>query len=88
MAEMASTSATEAVEDDNEEYGPTSIKKLEGQGITANDIKKLEEAGYRTVESIAFAPKKHLAAIKGIGDSKVDKLVVRYQEFFSKLHVN
>ena len=32
----------------------------------ASDIKKLEEAGYNTIESVAYAPKKALIAIKGI----------------------
>lgn len=75
MMGMGSTSTAETVEEDNEECGPTSIKKLEGQGITGNDIKKLEEAGYHTVEAVAFAPKKHLSSIKGIGEAKVDKIV-------------
>lgn len=78
--------------DEEEEFGPQSIKKLEVSwpkqqkkkravfvvksprlkfnsnicfnfqvnGITSGDIKKLEEAGFHTVESIAFTPKKHL----------------------------
>lgn len=33
-------------------------------GITSGDIKKLEEAGYHTVESVAFAPKKHLLYVR------------------------
>ena len=31
----------------------------------ASDVKKLAEAGYNTVESVAYAPKKALLAIKG-----------------------
>ena len=46
------------------------------QGISATDVKKLEEAGYYTVESIAFAPKKSLLAIKGISEAKADKIAV------------
>jgi len=54
--------------------GPTPISKLEGNGITSADIKKLEEGGFRTVESVAYAPKKNLLSIKGVSENKVDKL--------------
>uniref|UniRef100_A0A8D9A0Q9 DNA repair protein RAD51 homolog 1 n=1 Tax=Cacopsylla melanoneura TaxID=428564 RepID=A0A8D9A0Q9_9HEMI len=60
---------------EEEDIGPTLIKKLEGNGITAGDIKKLEEAGYHTVESIAYTPKKNLTTIKGISEAKADKLL-------------
>lgn len=73
---VSSMSTTVAVEEDQEDLGPTLIKKLEGQGITAGDLKKLQEAGYNTVEAIAFAPKKHLITIKGITEAKADKIVV------------
>ena len=48
----------------------------QGNGISSTDIKKLEEAGFFTVESVAFAPKKTLLAIKGISEAKADKIVV------------
>lgn len=44
-------------------------------GISANDVKKLQEAGFQTVESIAYAPKKELLAIKGISEAKADKVL-------------
>lgn len=75
MSSALSTATTQAVEVE-EELGPTLIKKLEGNGITAGDIKKLEEAGYHTVESIAYTPKKNLTSIKGISEAKADKLLV------------
>lgn len=40
------------------------------------DIRRLMEAGYHTVESVAFATKKNLMQIKGMGDAKIDKLIV------------
>jgi hypothetical protein len=43
-------------------------------GIGAADIKKLQEAGYNTIESIAFAAKKVLAQVKGITEAKAEKL--------------
>jgi DNA repair protein RAD51 len=55
---------------------------VQGNGISAADIKKLEEAGFYTVESVAFAPKKMLLAIKGISEAKADKIVVRFISYF------
>ncbi|GBM19055.1 DNA repair protein RAD51 1 [Araneus ventricosus] len=47
----------------------------DGNGISAGDIKKLQEAGFYTVESVAFTPKKCLLAIKGISEAKADKIM-------------
>jgi DNA repair protein RAD51 len=44
-------------------------------GINANDIKKLKEAGFNTVESIVFTSKKNLILIKGLTDAKLDKII-------------
>ncbi|XP_050438554.1 DNA repair protein RAD51 homolog 1 [Adelges cooleyi] len=74
-AQSSHTAAVQVTEEDNEEYGPQPIAKLEGQGITSGDIKKLQEAGYHTMESIAFATKKHLITIKGISEAKADKIL-------------
>lgn len=75
MSAVASMPVTQE-EEEFEDTGPTSIKQLEGQGITSGDIKKLEEAGYYTVEDIAFTPKKQLLLIKGISEAKADKIIV------------
>ena len=37
---------------------------------------KLREAGYHTVESIAFTPKKQLLGIKGISEVKAEKILI------------
>ena len=37
-------------------------------------MKKLGDAGYHTVESVAYAPKKALLTIKGISEAKADKI--------------
>ncbi|KAF9169348.1 recombinase rad51 [Entomortierella chlamydospora] len=50
-------------------------EKLEECGIQAADVKKLKDAGYYTVESIAFTPKKTLLTIKGISEAKADKIL-------------
>ncbi|GBN68385.1 DNA repair protein rhp51 [Araneus ventricosus] len=70
------------VEEEDIEYGPQKIKKLEGNGISAGDIKKLQEAGFYTVESVAFTPKKCLLAIKGISEAKADKIMVSHEHPF------
>ncbi|XP_022090666.1 DNA repair protein RAD51 homolog A [Acanthaster planci] len=62
-------------EDCQEDFGPLMIGRLESQGISANDVKKLEEAGLHTVESVAYATKKELCNIKGISEAKADKIL-------------
>nr|CAD7404885.1 unnamed protein product [Timema poppensis] len=74
-ATTSSASSTTQQEDEAEEFGPQMINKLEAQGIGGPDIKKLQEAGYHTVEAVAFAPKKHLLTIKGISEAKADKII-------------
>ena len=44
-------------------------------GINSNDIKKLKEAGFNTVESIIYTSKKNLINIKGLTDAKLDKII-------------
>ena len=51
---------------------------IQANGISATDVKKLEDAGFYTVESVAYAPKKMLIEIKGISDAKADKIIVSY----------
>ena len=43
-------------------------------GIAANDIQKLNDAGFHTVESIAHATTRKLEDVKGISEAKVKKL--------------
>jgi DNA repair protein RAD51 len=72
--EQASTSS--AMADTQDQFGPLSVTKLEVNGITAADIKKLQEAGLHTIEAVAYTPRKMLLAIKGISDQKADKILV------------
>lgn len=51
------------------------IPSFKEHGISANDVKKLQEAGFHTIESVAYTPKKALLAIKGISEAKADKLL-------------
>jgi len=62
-------------EEEVEDGGPILVSKLEQHGISANDIKKLTESGFFTVESLAYTPKKALLAIKGISEAKADKIL-------------
>ncbi|CAG9764989.1 unnamed protein product [Ceutorhynchus assimilis] len=72
----ASTTTVAAEEEDvQDDGGPLPVARLEGNGINAGDIKKLVEAGYHTVESVAYAPKKYLITIKGISEQKAEKML-------------
>jgi DNA repair protein RAD51 len=73
LQEQAAAHSTAETQD---QFGPLSITKLEVNGITAGDIKKLQEAGLHTIEAVAYTPKKMLLAIKGISDQKADKILV------------
>lgn len=62
-------------EEDQQQTCFSPIDRLEGPGISQSDVKKLKEAGYHTIESVAHSTKKDLALIKGISDNKVEKLL-------------
>ncbi|KAI8384237.1 DNA repair protein RAD51 [Radiomyces spectabilis] len=51
------------------------IEILENCGVSAADIKKLKDAGYYTIESVAYSPKKNLIRVKGLSDIKVEKIM-------------
>ncbi|XP_061667455.1 DNA repair protein RAD51 homolog 1 isoform X2 [Syngnathoides biaculeatus] len=68
------TIETEFEEEEN--YGPQPLCRLEQCGISASDIKKLEDAGFHTIEAVAYVPKKELLNIKGISEAKADKIIV------------
>ena len=67
----------EAVAQDEgaEEGGALPIQKLEECGISAGDVKKLQESGIHTVEAVVYMPRKQLLTIKGISEAKADKLI-------------
>lgn len=75
-----STSSDVTTTEDDECIGPQPIHRLEACGIGATDVKKLEEAGYYTIEAVAFVPKKVLLSIKGISEAKADKIVAEAQK--------
>ncbi|KAI0655172.1 Rad51 variant [Cubamyces menziesii] len=67
--------ASQSEEQDSHVSGPLLVDKLAEAGITAQDIKKLTEAGLHTVEAVAYTPKKNLMTIKGISEQKADKIL-------------
>jgi len=67
---------SENIEEEEENCGPLPLNKLEQNGISASDIRKLQEKGYHSVEAVAYAPKKELVAVKGISEAKADKIIM------------
>ncbi|KAK5604902.1 PHD finger protein 14 [Crenichthys baileyi] len=72
---MRGEARVEAEVEVEENYGPQPLCRLESCGISASDIKKLEDAGFHTIEAVAYAPKKELLNIKGISEAKADKVL-------------
>eukprot|EP00064_Thunnus_orientalis_P011023 superscaffoldBa00001553_g11053 len=72
---MRSEARVEAEVEEEENFGPQPLCRLEQCGISASDIKKLEDAGFHTIEAVAYAPKKELLNIKGISEAKADKII-------------
>lgn len=63
----------ECQQDEDKVFNP--IECLVEQGINQNDINKLIEAGFNTVESVTYSTKRTLVAIKGLSEIKVDKII-------------
>ncbi|XP_053300503.1 DNA repair protein RAD51 homolog 1 isoform X2 [Pleuronectes platessa] len=72
---MRSEVRDEAEVEEEENCGPQPLSRLEQCGISASDIKKLEDAGFHTIEAVAYTPKKELLNIKGISEAKADKIL-------------
>ncbi|CAD6582350.1 MAG: recombinase rad51 [Cyphobasidiales sp. Tagirdzhanova-0007] len=51
------------------------IAKLTEYGLSAGDCQKLADAGFHTIEAIAFTPRKQLITVKGISEGKADKIL-------------
>ncbi len=61
------------VQENEMEFHP--IDMLQEGGINSSDIKKLIEAGYNSLESLSYNPKKNLVLIKGLSEAKIDKII-------------
>lgn len=64
MAEEEQQHVEEEMGEEEEVALGKPISILEGSGVTAADIKKLQEGGFQTVEAIAFATRRTLIAVK------------------------
>ncbi|KAL7549019.1 hypothetical protein ACHAWF_012286 [Thalassiosira exigua] len=51
-----------------------SLDLLVEQGVAANDIQKLNDAGFHTIESVAHATVRKLSEVRGLSEAKVNKL--------------
>ncbi|KAF8482174.1 Rad51-domain-containing protein [Russula ochroleuca] len=60
--------------------GPLLVEKLQEAGIHLQDVKKLTDAGFYTVEAVAYTPKKTLISIKGISEQKAEKILAEAQK--------
>jgi len=60
--------------EEEEACGPIPIIQLEGNGINKNDLQKLADGGFMTVEAVAYSTVAALLKIKGLGDAKVQKM--------------
>lgn len=75
-AEKGSSIASEEILGDIEEEEPCfqDIVLLLEHGISAEDIKKMQEIGINTVKGIQMTTKKKLLGIKGYDEVKINKI--------------
>jgi DNA repair protein RAD51 len=76
-------SPTQLLEKSTDCAGPLTIERLRapesagGAGLTSNDIARLIENGFTTVESIAFTPiRRIMGAVKSIGEQKQERMKI------------
>lgn len=53
--------------------------------MTAGEVRKLQEAGFHTCEALGMATKRELLNVKGIGESKADKILAEGTELQIRL---
>ena len=74
----------EEVQADEEEQAAVvhTVSLLQDAGIlTAGEVRKLQEAGYFTCESLGMTTKRELLTVKGIGESKADKILAEASKY-------
>lgn len=75
QADQVVTASDEELEEETEEESFfIDIDVLQNHGINAADLKKLKAAGICTVKGVQMTTKKALSNIKGISETKVDKI--------------
>ena len=70
-------------EEEQEEIEFHPIDSLRDHGINQNDIQKLVDAGFMSVESVFYTTKKGLCQIKGLSELKVDKILTACNDILS-----
>ncbi|GAA5932612.1 hypothetical protein JCM1841_000311 [Sporobolomyces salmonicolor] len=73
--------ASQVSQADDQQYAnrplPQPVSVLTAHGLSAKDCDKLAEAGYATLEAVAYTPKKLLCQVKGISEAKADKILAQ-----------
>lgn len=77
---MAQTERYREEADEEVQQGPYLVDRLEELGISSTDVKKLKDAGLMTVESVAYSTKKRLLQVKGVSETKAEKLQTEAQK--------
>ncbi|KAG7262535.1 hypothetical protein CRUP_029669 [Coryphaenoides rupestris] len=72
---MRNDSRVEEEVEVEENFGPQPLSRMEQSGVSSSDLKKMADAGFHTIEAVAYAPKKELLLIKGISEAKADKIL-------------
>jgi len=73
----------ELKEEEQEEIEFHQIDSLRDHGMNQNDIQKLIDAGFMSVEAVFYTTKKNLCQIKGLSELKVDKILNICNEILS-----
>ena len=73
----------ELKEEEQEEIEFHQIDLLRDHGMNQNDIQKLIDAGFMSVEAVFYTTKKNLCQIKGLSEIKVDKILNICNEILS-----
>ncbi len=69
-----------AAQESASDAGPRPVQHLEQYGIASADIKRLIESGFYTIESVAYAARKNILAVKGISEIKAEKILTECQK--------
>ena len=64
----------QTAEEEENQFEPNEIEKLQEKGINVSDINKLKNAGFCTVLSVIMATKRQFLNIKGISEAKMEKI--------------
>lgn len=60
--------------EEDDACGPQLIESLENSGVSAVEVKKLKDAGFYTVEAVAYSTLRRLCDVKGVSENKAAKI--------------